>query len=69
MQITFSTGSKVCLTSIRPRCIKPVVELCSAKSAVGELHKGAVAWFLQLWTLQDDVTDAASAFSTLRCVN
>ena len=55
MLIYSSTGSEVCLNSVRPHCLKPVVELYSVKAAVCELHKGAIAWFLQLQMLQDDM--------------
>ena len=48
VQISSSTSSEVCLAGVRPHCLKPVVELCSARAALHELHKGAVAWFLQL---------------------
>ena len=48
VQIAFSTGSEVCLTGVRPRCLEPIVELCSAKAAVHELQRGAIAWFLLL---------------------
>ena len=63
MKIASSTGNEVSLAGVRPYFLKPVVELCSAKSAVDELHKGAVTWFLQLQTLQDDVADAEWASS------
>ena len=69
MQITSSTGSEVCLTGVRPHCLEPVVELCSTKAAVRELHKGAADWFLQLRTLQDNVADAVSASNTQKRAN
>ena len=63
MQIASSTSSEVCLTGVRPHCLEPVVEVCSAKAAVRELHKSAVTCFLQLWTLHDNAADAESAFN------
>ena len=48
VQISSGTGSEIYTTSIRPHCLELVVDICSAKVAVHELYRGAVAWFLQL---------------------
>ena len=57
VQIASSTGSEVFLTGLKPHCLEPVVELCSAKEIMHELHKSAEAWLLQMQMLQDKVVD------------
>ena len=48
LQITSSTGSKVCPSGVGPHCLEPVVALCCGKAAVHQFYKGAATWFLQL---------------------
>ena len=69
MKIVSTTGSEVCTTDVRPHCLNPVVELCSAKISVCELYKGGITWLLQLKMLQDNVVDAASASSSQKRAN
>ena len=69
MQIASSTGNEVFLTGVRPSCLEPVVELCSSKSEVCKLNKGAITWVLQLQTLQDSMVDAISTSSNQKQAN